>query len=136
MYLVKITVGDSKIEGKGVFAGEDIKEGVITWKFVASHDKVLSREEFEALDKKTRKNILRVAYLSPITDRWIYPDPEDPASFTNHSKENNQSVVFDKTVSEEPFFKANRDIKTGEELTVNYGEFDSRPDKLVEDWVK
>jgi SET domain-containing protein len=90
MYLVKIFVGESKIEGKGVFAAEDIKEGTITWKFDPSHDKVLSCEQFEALDDKIRKNLLRVAYFSPTTKRWIYPDPDDPASFTNHSIKNNQ----------------------------------------------
>jgi SET domain-containing protein len=130
MYLVKIFVGESKIEGKGVFAAEDIKEGTITWKFDPSHDKVLSCEQFEALDDKIRKNLLRVAYFSPTTKRWIYP-----ASFTNHSIKNNQSVVFNESVSEEPFFKANRDIKNGDELTVNYSEFDSRPNELLEKWI-
>jgi hypothetical protein len=135
MYLVKIAVKKSDIEGKGVFALEDIKKGSITWKFDPLSDKSLAPREFEALDAKTRETLLRVAYLSPTSHRWVYPSQNDSASFTNHSKKNNQSVIFDESISEEPFFQANRDIKMGEELTVDYGEFDARPKNLLEEWV-
>jgi len=135
MYLIKVSVGKSGIEGKGVFVVEDIKKDSITWKFDPQHDMVLTPEQFEALDAKTKESVLRVAYLSPTSNCWIYPAEDDPALFTNHSKTSNQSVVFDKSVSGEPFFRANRDIKAGEELTVNYEEFDARPADLLEEWV-
>jgi len=118
-----------------VFTSEDIKKGSITWKFDPKHDKFITPEEFKSLDDNTRELLLRVAYLSPTTNRWVYPPENDPALFTNHSKTNNQSTVFDQSISEEPFFKANRDIKAGEELTVDYEEFDSRPANLMEKWI-
>jgi len=133
MYLTKVSVRESKISGKGVFSLEDIKKDSIVWKFEPTHDKSLSIEEFDKLDDVSKTNLLRVAYLSSITNRWIYPPDGDSALFTNHSEANNLSVVFDKSISEEPVFKANRDIKVGEELTVNYLEFDNRPkDKVLD----
>ena len=134
MYLVKVEAKDSPIEGKGVFALEDIKEGTIAWKFDPSHDQSMSSEDFEALDDKSRTQLLRVAYLSKSSGRWVYPPNDDPALFTNHSESNNLSVAHDTAISGEPFFRANRDIRSGEELTVNYTEFDARPEDQVLDW--
>jgi SET domain-containing protein len=53
----------------------------------------------------------------------VYPPKDDTACFTNHSHSNNLSAVFDRRISVEPIFVANRDIKKGEELTDNYLEF-------------
>ncbi|MFH1694406.1 MAG: SET domain-containing protein [Patescibacteria group bacterium] len=136
MYLIKIEVGDSKIEGKGVFTLEDIKKDSVVWRYDPNHDESLSITDFEALDKDAREGLLRVAYLSESSNRWVYPPDDDPARFTNHSEQNNLSVIFDKSVSEEPLFVANKDIKKDEELTVNYLEFDNRPEKDVLDWAK
>jgi len=136
MYLVKIDVKESTINGKGVFSVEPIKQGTVVWKFDFSHDKSLSPEDFENLSEEDRAKLLRVAYLSRQTNRWVYPPENDPALFTNHNPEtNNMSVVWDKTISDEPVFVANRDIEAGEELTNNYLDFDSRPEDQREDWV-
>lgn len=124
MYLIKVTAKKSSIHGKGCFTLEDIKSDDIVWKFDPNHDRTLTRAEFDALSDKNKKEIRRVAYISKHTNRWVYPPANDPALFTNHSKENNLSAVFNDSISEEPFFVANRDIKAGEELTNNYTEFD------------
>lgn len=129
MYLTKISVKDSTIEGKGVFSLEDIKKDSVVWKFDPTHDKFLSPSEFEKLDADSKTALLRVAYLSEKSNRYIYPPEEDPARFTNHSETNNLSVVSDESISEEPIFVANRDIQAGEELMVNYTEFDTQPNK-------
>ena len=134
MYLTKVIVRESPIEGEGVFALEDIKKGMTVWKFVPTHDKALSISEFEELDEDAKVSLERVAYLSAKTNKWIYPPEEDPARFTNHNEANNLSVVFDETVSEEMLFIANQDIQKGEELTVNYLEFDTRPKEQVFRW--
>lgn len=132
MYLTKITARDSTIHGKGVFSLEAIRNGAIVWKFNPAHDQSLSPTEFEKLDADSMSDLQRVAYLSPSSHRWIFPPNEDPARFTNHSEANNLSVIFDESISEEPIFVANRDICAGEELTVNYTEFDARPGKVLE----
>jgi len=130
MYLTKIFVQSSSIEGKGVFAAEDIKKDDIVWKFNHAHDQSLSLDEFEKLGTDEKTELLRVAYLSPSSNRWIFPPEQDPARFTNHSETNNLSVIFDAAISEEPFFAANKDIQAGEELTVDYSEFDATPNKV------
>lgn len=132
MYVTKITVRNSTIDGKGVFTLEDITKGAIVWRFDPHRDQSLSPLEFEQLDARARAALSRVAYFSAQSHRWIYPSKEDPAQFTNHSETNNLSVVVDGSISEEPFFVANRDISAGEELTVNYTEFDARPGKVLE----
>lgn len=134
MYLVKVEAKESPIEGKGVFALEDIQKGAIAWKFDPVHDQSMSKDDFEALPNESRAALLRVAYLSESSGRWIYPPNDDPALFTNHSEASNLSVVHDAAISEEPFFRANRDIRSAEELTVNYTEFDARPKDQVLDW--
>lgn len=133
MYLVKVEVRDSQIEGKGVFTLETVKEGTVVWRFDHTHDQTLSAAEFDKLDDDSKRKLQRVAYLSPSSHRWVFPPDDDPARFTNHSKANNLSVLYDETKSEEPIFVANRNIAAGEELTVNYTEFDTQPGK-VNDW--
>lgn len=129
MYLVKVLIRNSTIEGKGVFSVDNIPKGTVVWKFNSTHDQSLSSEEFDALNDAERARLYRVAYLSPSSNRWVFPPDDDPARYTNHSTANNLSVVFDSSSSDEPIFIANRDIPGGEELTVDYTEFDGRPNK-------
>ncbi|MEA2701829.1 MAG: uncharacterized protein QOE22_538 [Candidatus Parcubacteria bacterium] len=136
MYLVKIEARESDIDGKGVFALENIRQGTVVWKFDPTHDETLSKGEFEAASEATKEELRHVAYLSKSTGRLIYPPKDDPARYTNHSKENNLSVLLDDSISEEPIFVANRDILVGEELTNDYTEFDDLAQTLEEDWLK
>jgi SET domain-containing protein len=116
---------NSNIEGKGVFASESIPKGTIVWQYVEGHDKKISREKFDGLDENTKTLLQRVAYLSPTTKTWVIPPDDDPAYYTNHDPDNfNTSVSFEQQVSEEPLFRANRDIKVGDEITNNYTDFD------------
>lgn len=136
MYITKITVKESPIDGKGVFTLRDIKSGEVVWKFDSTHDKTLTVTEFNALNNEERQALRRVAYLSKNTKRWIYPPENDPALYTNHSKNNNLSAVLDESISDEPFFVANRDIAVGEELTNNYNEFDDFTENREAEWLK
>ena len=136
MYLIQVTVKESPIDGKGVFTLQTIKAGDVVWRFDSTHDKTLTRAEFDALDKREKEVLRKVAYLSKNTGRWVYPPTNDPALYTNHSKENNLSAVLNKAISEEPIFVANRDINVGEELTNNYHEFDDLTENLEAEWLK
>ncbi len=136
MYLYKVISKESKIEGSGVFVNEPISKDSIVWKFEPSHDLSLSEEKFTELDEEEKKELEKVGYLSPVSHMWVYPPENDPARFTNHSSTNNNlSVVFDESISPEPFFRANRDIAEGEELTVNYLEFDEYIKQARPSWV-
>ncbi len=136
MYLYKVEVKKSKIEGKGVFALEKIKKDSIVWKFEPNQDNSISQEEFEKLSKEKKKELKKTGYLSPISMEWIFPPKNDPACFTNHSSTmNNLSAVFNPEISKELFFKTNRDISIGEELIVNYLEFDKFTQKMKSKWI-
>ena len=125
MYLFKVKIKDSKIEGKGVFTLENISKGTIVWKFNPDIDKSMTQKEYNKLDKDGKEELEKVGYLSPSSGLWIYPSENDLARYTNHSlKNNNLSVIFDKAISPEAIFVANRDILKGEELLNNYLEFD------------
>ena len=124
MYKTLVKVAPSAIDGEGVFAQQDIKHGSIVWQFDEKHDHRITQACHEELPEEEKKRLERVAYLSPWSGLWVYPPTGDPAEYTNHSNNNNLTTRFDSQVSPEPYFIANRDIKSGEELTNNYREFD------------
>jgi SET domain-containing protein len=133
MYIVQVEIRDSSIDGKGVFALESIPKGTIVWQYTEGHDKKMAPKEFDDLDEATKTSLQRIAYLSPTTKLWVMPPNDDPACYTNHNPNGfNTSVSFEPKISEEPLFRANRDIKVGDEITNNYTDFDenSTPDKF------
>ena|SRR3990167_8422203 len=135
MYLFPVEVKNSKIDGKGVFALSKIPKAEIVWKFVTGHDNALSIDEFNKLSDRAKTELMRVAYLSKTTNRYVFPPENDPANFTNHSKDFNLSVRVNATISEEPFFVANKDIEIGDELTNNYSEFDEKIKTDKPEWI-
>ena len=135
MYIVTTKVADSIIEGRGVFSLEAIPKSKIVWLFNEGHDVRKSREEFDRLSNTEKEHLNKTAYFSFWSNLWVYPPTGDPAEFTNHSLTNNPSVTFDPSVSQEPYFIANRDIKIGEELTNNYHEFDEITQLTKPNWA-
>jgi uncharacterized protein len=138
MYLVPVTIGKSDIEGMGVFAQSAVKKGEVVWKYVDGHDLTLSQEEYSKLGDEERRYLDKVAYLSKESRVYVYPPENDPALYTNHdATDYNLSVVLDYSISTEPFFVANRDIASGEELTNNYHEFDEaiKSKEIVPGWL-
>jgi SET domain-containing protein len=136
MYAVLVKVDKSNIDGQGVFAIEDIPKGTIAWIFKEKHDIKLSAKEYDSLSSLQKQKMDKTGYLSPWTGFWVFPSDNDPAQFTNHSNDSNLSVAFDKSISTEPYFVANRDITKGEELTNNYNEFDKITQKTKPIWAK
>jgi SET domain-containing protein len=139
MYLIKIKFGTSGIQGKGVFADQAIHKNEVVWKFVEGHDKTLPISEYNKLNQDEKDYMDKVAYLSLTSNQYVFPPENDPALYTNHDAlKNNLSVVIDRSISAEPFFIANREIVTGEELTNNYHEFDEaiKLKEVIPDWLK
>jgi SET domain-containing protein len=125
MYTVPVEIRSSNIDGKGVFALKPIPKGTIVWQYTKGHDKRISKEKFNALDETTKTSLQRIAYLSPTTNMWVIPPDDDPACYTNHDPNNfNTSTSFEQEISDEPIFRANRDISSGDEITNNYTDFD------------
>ena len=135
MYIKKIKVDKSHINGKGVFADEEIQQNEIVWIFKNGYDVRKGDEEFQKLPESERQHLSHTAYFSPWSGMWVYAPIGDAAEFTNHSATNNLSVKFDNEISSEPFFVTNRYINQGEELTNNYYEFDEITRKQKPDWA-
>jgi len=134
MYKKKVEVRESPIEGRGVFAKEDIPNGELVWIFEKDHDLIMTEQEFRILPEQKKKEIEKIGYLSPWTSRWIFPPEHDAARYTNHSKKNNLTAIFNQKISAEPYFVANKNIRKGEELTNNYYEFDLLIQTTKPDW--
>jgi len=126
-----IYVGFSDIEGKGVFAREDIRAGVTVEE---AHYLVLEDREWKNCDKELIKYVFALQSLS---DNWkefcdehgglttdLVTRPIAVLGFGmiyNHSKEENLVFKIDdrrKVVT----YIAKKDIEQGDELTINYGE--------------
>ena len=125
MYKVAVEIHESNIEGKGVFATDFIPKGTIVWQHTDGYDTKMTTTKFDSLDEDTKTALQRTAYLSPTTRMWVAPPDNDPACYTNHDPQNfNTSVSFEPKISDEPLFRANRDINKGDEITNNYIDFD------------
>lgn len=134
MYIIKVKVGDSKLHGKGVFTLEPIAKGEVVWVFREGYDNRKTSEEFQEMDDDDKEHLSHTAYFSAWSKMWVYPPYGDAAEYTNHSKENNLGVTYNKNISSEPVFIANRDIEVGEELTNNYHEFDEVTKTYKPEW--
>lgn len=136
MYIQKVEIRQSCIHGKGVFSLTLIPKDSVVWRFDPTHDRSYTAADYQSLSTAERKELDHSAYLSPWSGLWICPPTNDPACFTNHSSKNNISAVFDASVSSEPYFVANRNIKCGEEITNNYNEFDQLTQLARPEWAK
>jgi uncharacterized protein len=108
-----VTVGPSVIDGQGVFAAEPIPAAR---KIGEIRGESLSVDE--ARIRATRHERVMIVELSP--RRAIdFHQSGDPMRFTNHSCQPNARLDLRNGRVE---FYAVRDIATGEEITVHYGE--------------
>ncbi len=118
MLLVKTKLAPSKINGIGVFAAQKIPKGTITWRFDPKFDRTFTPKEVSKLSKIQFDLINHCSYLSKKTNRYIYC--MDDSRFTNHSNKPNMDNSKVLPGDLETCDIANRDIKAGEELTVDY----------------
>lgn len=112
-------VRETACRGKGIFAKTDIPKGTVV-AFLCKNCKVLyAKDEFERLPKKERQKILFHTYR--LDDGDVYQDCGYIAKYTNHSCDANM-------ISTEFFDIASRDIKKGEECTIDYRFFNEGED--------
>lgn len=117
-----VMIKPSLIEGIGVFAIRDIPKGCRSMFTISTSGKdeyiSLSKQEVESLPVHSRHLI--ETYCLYDTDQYFVPENGfkmmDLVNFLNHSYDPN--II---SINEGEFFEATRDIKTGEELLVDYG---------------
>jgi uncharacterized protein len=122
MLLVKTRLGQSPIEGLGVFAAENIKKGTIVWQFVPGVDLLISPKELQLLPSAVVEHCKRYAYLHNVTGEYVLCG--DDARFVNHSDDPNTMGVYPPG-DNQGLDIAVRDIREGEELTSDYQSFDA-----------
>lgn len=121
MLMVKTRLGPSSIAGIGLFAGEDIPAGTLTWRFVPGFDQLFTEQQVSSLPEPARSEVLNYTYKHRQTGFYVYC--LDNARFMNHAKDpNTRGIHVDGTI--EGYDIATRDIPKGEELTCDYFTFD------------
>jgi SET domain-containing protein len=113
MLLVKTYLDKSPIHGIGVFAGERIPKGGKIWRFVEGFDRCYSLKQFKKLPKPAREFLKNYGYL--VDGEVLFTVDND--RHTNHSDRPN-------TYLKAGYVIARRAIRKGEEITVDYREFD------------
>lgn len=117
-----VTLRPSKVAGTGVFAIRDIEKGCRA--MFSKPDKndgwvTLSRKEVEALPDHAKNLIENFCLFDD--ENYFVPDHGfkkiDLSLFLNHSDTPNLISIDDGE-----YFEATRDIKSGEELFLDYGE--------------
>lgn len=118
--LVPVRVAPSPIHGVGVFAVQKIPKGSEVWRFTPEFDQELDPEVLETLPEHIRERMLHYGYIDHQVKRLILCC--DDARLINHSDTPNLRTDYDADKYGADF--AIRDILPGEELTVDYREFE------------
>ena len=99
-----IYICTSRIEGKGVFAGEDIKKGDVI-QYIKGKTRFLTI-------KNKKDSLSYPNWIGVGKSQWI--NPEYPNQYLNHSCNPNSGIKGKVTMI------ATRDIKEGEEIAIDY----------------
>ena len=133
MLLVKTYLSPGRIEGVGVFAGQDIKKGTVTWKFVPGFDLAFLVKDVEAMPPLLQQFMKKYSVLSMVSGKYVLCN--DDARFTNHRVSPNlESVFMEGDV--EKIARANSDIRKGEELSIDYRTIDQADAMSDEEYLK
>ena len=113
MLLVKTYLDRSPIHGIGVFAREAIRKDTKIWRFVEGFDRVWTAKQYARLPKEAREFLKNYAYR--VDGEVLFTVDHD--HHMNHADKPNTYLKAGYTI-------ARRNIRKGEELTVDYREFD------------
>jgi SET domain-containing protein len=122
MLLVKTRLGQSLIEGIGLFAAEPIKAGTVTWRFLPGFDQIFTDKQISTLPDVARAAIETYTYVHRQSGLFVYC--LDNARFMNHA-DNPNTAGMHVQGSIEGYDIATRNINEGEELTCDYRLFDA-----------
>jgi hypothetical protein len=113
VYLPTIYKNSSCIDGEGIFAGEPISKGTITF-YYSSKDVYVSKKEFQSISNFEKHQIYKFG-VEDEYGNWIVTDGD-----ANHSCDANILSLF---VDGLYCDIAVKDIQIGEEITIDYGMF-------------
>lgn len=108
----KIVISDSGIQGKGIYADEDIKTGELI--------QYISGKKVKKLPKDKNDSLSIPNWFGLSRQYWIDPE-EGPFRYLNHSCEPNAAIKGTKSLV------AMKPIKKGQEITMDYSMTDADP---------
>jgi len=123
MIHIKYKLDSSNKHGIGLFSDENIQKGDLIYTASPVLDTNITQEQFDLLDKKEKKEFLWWGFFDEPSQMWHVDF--DVSKFINHSYE---ATVTQDELHDEAYLVAAIDIKSGEELTQNYLEFESQED--------
>ena len=118
MLLVDARAGISTIHGLGLIAGQFIPKGTTIWQFQPGFDLAKTDAEYAQLPPRAQEAFDYYSYHCKVAGIRVFSSDDD--RFTNHAEEPNSIFVGGVTI-------AVRDIQPGEEVTMNYDEFEEIP---------
>lgn len=120
LLLVEVYIDKSPIHGIGVFSAAPIPKGAEVWRFTKGLDLDLPTEILEEQPPVLNKKLRHYGYIDTRLNRFILCC--DDARFMNHS--DNPNLYTDYSMDKYGVDFAIRDIKAGEELTIDYSSFE------------
>lgn len=123
MLLVRVRLDRSPIHGLGVFAAEPIARGAEVWRFTPGFDLEAHPALLERQPARFREHLLHYGYIDRRLKLFILCC--DDARFLNHSETPNLGPDY--TLERHGVDIALRDIREGEELTVDYRAIEEAP---------
>src|SRR5579872_5664671 len=114
MLLIQAAVEDSAISGKGLFARESVAKGAVV-SIHAADAVVVTEKQYQEEQRKGNELAIRTGILW-VGKYFLYAKENRPGAFINHSTD--PSLLYHCGIS-----FARRDLRPGDELTVNYSLF-------------
>ena len=122
-------IGVSKISGVGVIAIRDIPKGVDPFKTLSKEDEniiELDKDDIKKVDPNVKK-IISDFFGNSNSKRFDIlasgPNNINVSFYMNHSDKPNIDII-EKSNSNYMGFVTNKNIKKGDEVTINYNEYD------------
>lgn len=125
MLYVKTEIKPSSVHGIGHFAAEDIPKGTVISRYEKGFDIFVTKERYQTLTGPVQAFFDHYGYWSDELGGYVCS--ADNHRFTNHSSSPNVGTIGAKEGNDGDDV-ALRDIKTGEELTVDYRVFGENPE--------
>ena len=119
MFIVRISLRSSAIQGLGCFAEEPIRKGQVVWQFDPRFDIRIPLSELSNFPLALQEHFLVYTYVENDNGQEVMVYCADLSKHVNHSDTPNLIDTADNLQE-----IAARDIDAGEELTCNYFSFD------------
>ena len=118
MMHIKYKLDKSGHHGVGLFADENLRKGQLVYTASPLLDVNISREEYDSLDDKEKKEVEYYGFW--IEEDQVWHVDFDVSRFINHSF---VATLTQDSSQKDAYLITTRGVKKGEELTQNYLEF-------------